>query len=139
MLLADDVGGKCSSVHTSPLATVLFVSPWRPLNSSGNDVVIKYITNMPTRKSSVTVAGRGASSILVLSCAARLIYFFLQPAAIVAPCTSATFFWDATYNPSMTRQTIKLIVIVINVSDRTGLLENSVVTSVLIDSPKLRV
>lgn len=33
-LWADDLRGRCVFVHTSPLAAVVFVPPWRSLNSS---------------------------------------------------------------------------------------------------------
>lgn len=63
-LLADDLRGKCVFVHTSPLATILFVSLRRPFNSRGSDIIIKYTTDMPSHKSSMTVACCSASCIV---------------------------------------------------------------------------
>lgn len=74
-LLVDDLRGKCVFVHTSPLATMMFVSPRRSFNSCGNDIIMKCTTNMPSHKSGTTVACCSASCILLhvcmFSCAAQ--------------------------------------------------------------------
>lgn len=89
--------GNCVFVHTSPLATMLFVSLWKPLNSHDNDFIIKYTTNMPSHKSSMTAARCSASCLLFQA------QFFLtrsqcyrNPMDVSLWLFFTIFFWEAT-------------------------------------------
>lgn len=87
-LLADDLRWKCLFVHTSPLATILFVSLRRPFNSRGSGIIIKYATNMPSHKSSMTVACCSASSIVFQ---AQMLCYWDD---LVLPTTRGHCYWN---------------------------------------------
>lgn len=91
-LLAEDLRGKCTFVHTSPLAEVLCVgATMGSFNSPGSEAIKKYFTNMPTHKFIVTSARECCVfQVLIWSSPAAWILSSPPTAAIVAEACSTS-------------------------------------------------